>query len=221
MQYIILFLEGIITFVSPCMLPMLPVYISYFAGGTGSRKRALINSLFFVLGFTVVFVLLGAFAGTLGRFLIKYGRWVNIAAGAVIALFGFNYLEVIDIPFLRSTRQFNYRSEDPGIISSFVFGIIFSIGWTPCVGAFLGSALMMAASSQHSLKGIFMLLVYSLGLGIPFAVSAIIVERVKTVFDFIKRNYKIVNLISGLFLVAVGVAMMTGMLGRLISILSF
>ncbi|NLM76311.1 MAG: cytochrome c biogenesis protein CcdA [Clostridiaceae bacterium] len=220
MHYIILFLEGIITFVSPCMLPMLPIFISYFAGGTNSRKRAFINSVFFVLGFTIVFVALGAFAGTFGRLLVVYGRWVNIVAGAIIVLFGFNYLEVINIPFLRSSKQIDYQPKDPGIISSFVFGIIFSIGWSPCVGTFLGSALMMAASSQHSLKGIFMLLIYSLGLGIPFIASAIILERLKTVFDFIKRNYKVVNLVSGLLLVMVGIAMMTGMLGRLLSVLS-
>ena len=173
-----------------------------------------------MLGFTIVFVALGAFAGTFGRLLVVYGRWVNIVAGAIIVLFGFNYLEVINIPFLRSSKQIDYQPKDPGIISSFVFGIIFSIGWSPCVGTFLGSALMMAASSQHSLKGIFMLLIYSLGLGIPFIASAIILERLKTVFDFIKRNYKVVNLVSGLLLVMVGIAMMTGMLGRLLSVLS-
>ena len=221
MQYIILFLEGIITFVSPCMLPMLPIFISYVAGGTGNKKRAFINSSFFVLGFSIVFVMLGAFAGTFGRLLVEYSRWINIVAGAIVVLFGFNYLEVINIPFLKSSKKIDYQLKDPGLFSSFIFGVIFSIGWSPCVGTFLGSALMMAASSQNSLKGIFMLLLYSFGLGLPFVISALILERLKTVFDFIKRNYKVVNVISGLFLVLVGFAMMTGMLGRLLSVLSF
>lgn len=221
MDYIILFLEGIITFISPCMLPMLPIYISYFAGGANSKKRALINSLAFVFGFTIVFVALGAFAGIFGRFLVNYSRWVNIAAGSVIVLFGLNYLEVLDIPFLKNSKRMEYEPKEPGFFSSIVFGVIFSIGWTPCVGTFLGSALMLAASSQNSIKGIIMLLVYSIGLGIPFVLSAVLLERLKSVFDFIKRNYKIVNLISGLLLIVVGIAMMTGMLGRLLSVLTF
>jgi len=221
MDFFILFLEGIITFISPCMLPMLPIYISYFAGGTNKKNKALINSLAFVFGFTVVFVALGAFAGTFGRFLVNYGRIVNITAGAVIILFGLNYLEVLNIPFLKNTKKVEYEPKDPGLLSSFVFGVIFSIGWTPCVGTFLGSALMMAASSQNSTKGIIMLLLYSAGLGIPFVLSAVLLEKFKSVFDFIKRNYKIVNIISGLLLVIVGISMMTGMLGRLLSVLSF
>ena len=218
MDYFISFLEGIITFVSPCMLPMLPIYISYFAGGQNNKKTTLMNSLGFVLGFTIVFVLLGAFAGTFGKLLINYSKWVNIFAGGIVLVFGLNYLGVFNLSFLKNSSRMEYAPKNPGFITTLLFGIIFSIGWTPCVGAFLGSALMMAASSQDSLKGILMLVSFSLGLGIPFVISALLLDRLKGVFEFIKRNYKIVNIISGLLLVIVGIAMMTGMLGRFLSI---
>ncbi len=220
MDYFISFLEGIITFVSPCMLPMLPIYISYFTGGNNSRKKALINSIGFVLGFASVFILMGAFAGTFGKLLMSHAKMVNIITGAIVLFFGLNYLGVFNLEFLKNTKKIGYQPKNLGFASSALFGIIFSIGWTPCVGAFLGSALMLAASSQDSLKGILMLASFSLGLGIPFICSAILLNKLKSVFDFIKRNYKIVNIISGLILVIVGLAMMTGMLGKLLSVLS-
>jgi cytochrome c-type biogenesis protein len=108
-----------------------------------------------------------------------------------------------------------------GFLSSALFGVIFSIGWTPCVGVFLGSALMLAASSGESLKGIFMLLSFSLGLGIPFIASAILIDRLKSTFDFIKKNYRIINLISGGLLVVVGLMMATGLMGYFLSLLTF
>ncbi|NLL96845.1 MAG: cytochrome c biogenesis protein CcdA [Clostridiaceae bacterium] len=221
MDYLITFLEGIIAFVSPCMLPLLPIYVSYFAGGTENKKRAFINALGFVLGFTVVFVLLGAFAGFFGGFLVRYSKWVNIVAGGIIVLLGLNYMGVISISILNKNRSINKNPSEPGFLSSVLFGTVFSIGWSPCVGAFLGSALMLAASSQESYKGILMLLSFSIGLGLPFMVSALILDKLKGVFDFIKRNYKTVNLISGILLVLLGIAIITGYLGRILALLSF
>lgn len=220
MDYLISLLEGIITFISPCMLPMLPIYLSYFAGGEENKKRALTNSLGFVLGFTVVFVSLGAFAGTLGNLLISHTKWVNLLGGTIVLVFGLNYLGILRISILQNFKKFDYQPKNLGFFSTVIFGVIFSIGWTPCVGAFLGSALMLAATSQNGLKGILMLLSFSLGLGIPFVFSALLLDRLKSVFDFIKRNYKIVNTISGLILVIVGIAMMTGMLGELLAFLT-
>lgn len=219
MDYLLSFLEGIITFVSPCMLPMLPIYISYFAGGRDDRKRTLINSLGFVLGFTIVFVLMGAFAGTFGHILRDYATQINLVAGAVVIIFGLNFLGVLKISLINNTHKIGFKPGNAGFFSSTLFGIIFSIGWSPCVGAFLGSALMFAASSGNVLRGIVMLLFYSLGLGIPFVISAWILDKLKGTYDFIKRNYKVINLISGLLLVIIGIAMMTGMLGKLLSLL--
>lgn len=201
--------------------PFLPVYVSYFAGGTENRKRTFINAFGFVLGFTTVFVLLGAFAGFFGSLLVRYSKWVNIATGGIIVLLGLNYLGIINIAMLNKNRSVNKSPREPGFLSSALFGIVFSIGWSPCVGAFLGSALMLAASAHESYKGILMLLSFSIGLGLPFIVSALILDKLKGAFDFIKRNYKTVNLISGILLVLLGIAMITGYMGKVLALLSF
>lgn len=223
MNYFIAFLEGIITFISPCLLPMLPIYISYFAGQEtlDNRYQAMINALGFVLGFTLVFVSLGALAGTIGGFLKQYSTVVNILSGLIMILFGLNFMGIFRIPFINATKKMNVQIKSFRFFSSVLFGIIFSIGWTPCVGAFLGSALMLAASDGESFKGILMLLAYSLGLGIPFMASAILINRLKTTFDWIKKNYHIINIISGGLLVVVGIFMATGWMGYFLSLLTF
>lgn len=220
MQYFISFLEGIITFISPCLLPMLPIYISYFAGGgERSTKKTVVNALGFVLGFTVVFTVLGALAGTLGSFLIKYQTIVNIVCGAVVIFFGLNFLGVLKLNLFRGMSS-EIETENMGFFSAMLFGMIFSVGWTPCVGAFLGSALMLASTQGQMLKGVVMLLCYSMGLGIPFLISAVLIDKLKGAFLFIKKNYHIINVICGIFLIIVGVGMATGVLGRLLSMLS-
>ena len=220
MLYLIAFLEGIITFISPCLLPMLPIYISYFAGGGArSTPRTVKCALGFVTGFTAVFVAMGALAGTVGSFLREYQTWVNILSGLVVVIFGLNFLGVFRLNLFRgSDRQVN--TDKMGFFSAFLFGVVFSVGWTPCVGAFLGSALMLASQQGHALQGMGMLLAYSLGLGLPFLVSAVLIDYLKSAFNWIKRNYAVINRVSGIALVAIGILMMTGMLGRLLSLLS-
>ena len=219
MQYIIAFLEGIITFISPCLLPMLPIYISYFAGG-GERttRKTLTGSLGFVTGFSIIFVILGALAGTVGSFLRSHQTVVNIVSGLIVIFFGLNFLGVFHINLFRGSRH-NAIKEDMNFFSALLFGMIFSLGWTPCVGAFLGSALMLASQQGHALKGMLMLLAYSLGLGIPFILSAVLIDYLKSAFNWIKRNYKVINLVSGCLLVLIGILMATGTLGRLLSLL--
>ena len=220
MQYFISFLEGIITFISPCLLPMLPIYISYFAGGgERSTKKTVVNALGFVLGFTVVFTVLGALAGTLGSFLIKYQTIVNIVCGAVVIFFGLNFLGVLKLNLFRGMSG-EIETENMGFFSAMLFGMVFSVGWTPCVGAFLGSALMMASTQGQILKGVVMLLCYSMGLGIPFLISAVLIDKLKSAFLFIKKNYYIINVICGIFLIIVGIGMASGVLGRLLSMFS-
>lgn len=220
MQYFISFLEGIITFISPCLLPMLPIYISYFAGSdTKNTKKTLIGAFGFVLGFTIVFISLGALAGTIGSFLKEYQTAVNIISGLIVIVFGLNYLGIFKLNIFQGSK-INFDTHNLNFFSSVLFGIIFSIGWTPCVGAFLGSALMMASGQGKVITGMLMLLAYSLGLGIPFILSAVLIQKLKTTFDFIKRNYRIINLISGILLIIVGIMMATGTLGRLLTILS-
>ena len=220
MRFVLLFLEGVITFISPCMLPMLPVYVSYFAGGSGKGKT-LKNALGFVLGFTLVFIALGAFSGGIGRALQQYGTAVNIVTGLVVLVFGLNFLGVFKIRFLNRTANHRVNIKDLGFWSSIVFGIVFSVGWTPCVGAFLGSALMIASQQGSVAQGMAMLLVFSLGLGVPFVISAVLIEKLKGAFDFIKKHYRIINVVSGSLLVLVGILMMTGTFGYFLSLLTF
>lgn len=220
MDYFIAFLEGIITFVSPCLLPMLPLYISYFMGNDEQAEKTHIikNALGFILGFTFIFLILGAFAGSLGHLLKDYNRQVQILCGIIIILFGLNFTGWIRIPLLNKSKTSSVNTSNLNFGSSFLFGSIFSISWTPCVGAFLGSALMMASTKSSFIEGMLMLLLYSLGLGIPFFLSALLMDRLKQTFDFIKKHYKLVHYISGGILIFVGILMITGTFGILFRI---
>lgn len=220
MQYLISFLEGITTFISPCLLPMLPIYISYFAGGNGDRstRKTITNALGFVLGFTVVFVALGAVAGTLGGLLKEYQTIINIVTGAVVVFFGLHFLGLFKLHIFKGMKAFD-GTKELGFFSTALFGIIFSVGWTPCVGVFLGSALMLASQQGETFTGILMLLAYSFGLGIPFVASAVLIDKLKGTFNFIKKHYRIINIVCGVLLTAVGILMMTGLLGRILHLL--
>lgn len=225
MEYLLLFLEGIITFISPCILPMLPLYILYFVGESDNevkgKYKALVNSLGFVIGFTIIFTLLGTLAGTFGSFIKEQSVVINILGGFIVVLLGINYIGIIKIPFLERSLKMNAKIKTFKFFSSILFGMIFAIGWTPCVGAFLGTALMIAVNSQDVLKGTLMLLIYSIGLGIPFVICAILIDKLKGTFNFIKRNYKMINRISGIVLVIIGIAIMTGYFNKVLSFLTF
>ena len=206
MQYVIAFLEGVITFLSPCLLPMLPIYISYFAGG-GERsvRQTLTGSVGFVAGFSIIFVILGALAGTVGSFLKEHQTLVNIVSGAVVVFFGLNFLGVFKLNLFHGGSR-HVDTQNMNFFSAMIFGMIFSLGWTPCVG--------------HVGQGMMMLLAYSLGLGIPFILSAVLIDYLKAAFNWIKKNYRVINAVSGGLLVLVGVLMATGTLGRLVNLLS-
>lgn len=224
MQYMIVFVEGIISFISPCHLPLLPLYIAYIAGGTdegGIRKNVVLkNSIGFVLGFTLIYVLLGAFAGTLGNFLQEYQTIFSIIVGVIVILFGLNFLGVLP-KFL--AKHSHGKSLEPkkvvGFGSSTLFGIVFAIGWTPCVGAFLGSALLLASQQGSAIQGTLMLLCFSLGLGIPFIFSALLIDKLTSTFDFIKKHYSTVTVVSGIFLILMGILMATGLMTRVLTLL--
>ena len=225
MLYLITFLEGIISFISPCMLPMLPLYLSYFAGDSGKNStdekqgssRVLLHACAFVVGFSAVFIALGVFAGSLGMLLTRYQTVLNIVCGIIVILLGLSYLEVFRIPFFGGMKS---RQKAGSTVSAFVFGVVYSVSLTPCVGAFLGSALMMASSSGGAVRGAVLLLCYALGLGIPFLLSAVLLEQLQSAFRFIKQHYKIINTVSGFFLIAVGICMMLGWMNRLMALFS-
>lgn len=199
---------------------MLPVYISYFAGG-GERniKKTLRGALGFVLGFTIVFVAMGALAGTIGALLKEYQTAVNIVSGIIVIFFGLNFLGVFKLNIFKGSSK-KVNTQNMGFFAAMLFGIVFSISWTPCVGAFLGSALMLASQQGHVGEGVLMLLAYSLGLGIPFVLSAVLIDYLKSAFNWIKKHYKIINIVCGVLLILVGILMATGLIGRLFALLS-
>ncbi len=204
MEYLVTFIEGIASFISPCILPVIPIYISYFATDSKSTKKSIINSLGFISGFSIIFILLGVFAGTFGKFIHQYSDYMNIIFGIFLIVIGLNYLGLIFIKFLNRSKGISKLDNNLTFITSILFGIIFSLSWTPCVGAFLSSALILASTTGSVLKGAFLLLLYSLGLAIPFLITTIFLEKLKTTFDFIKKHYNIINKISGSILLLFG-----------------
>lgn len=204
MEYLITFIEGIASFISPCILPVIPIYISYFATESKSMKKSIINSLGFVCGFSIIFILLGVFASTFGKFVHEYTDYINIIFGIFLIIIGLNYIGVLFIKFLNKTKGTNQEKKNLTFITSVLFGIIFSLSWTPCVGAFLSSALILASTTGSVLKGATLLLIYSLGLAIPFIVTTLFLEKMKSTFDFIKKHYNIINKISGSILILSG-----------------
>ena len=214
MEYLITFIEGIASFISPCILPVIPIYISYFATESKSMKKSIINSLGFVCGFSIIFILLGVFAGTFGKFVHEYTDYINLIFGIFLIIIGLNYIGVLFIKFLNKTKGTNQEKKNLTFITSVLFGIIFSLSWTPCVGAFLSSALILASTTGSVLKGATLLLIYSLGLAIPFIVTTLFLEKMKSTFDFIKKHYNIINKISGSILILSGVwYTITGIIG--------
>ena len=216
MSYFISFLEGIITFISPCLLPMIPIYLTYFAGsGERTTKKTITGALGFVTGFTMIFVSMGALAGTIGSFFTEHQTIVNIVCGLIVVFFGLNFMGVFKLTLFKGMKK-DISTDHMSFFSAVLFGIVFSLGWTPCVGAFLGSALLLASQEGQALQGILMLLCYSMGLGIPFLLSALLIDSLKGAFAFIKKHYTIINFISGCLLVIVGILMATGTLGRIL-----
>lgn len=219
MDYLMTFLEGIITFISPCILPMLPIYISYFMGQDNTKNeklnvKALINSLGFVLGFTTVFTILGVLSASFGILVREYIRYVNIIFGIIIVVFGINLMGIITIPWLNNVKGINVKINRFTFVSSYIFGIIFGATWSPCIGAFLGTALSIIAVNGNIIKGIILILIYCLGLGVPLMVSTILIDKLKNSFNYIKSHYKVINLVCGMFLCIIGILMITGLIDK-------
>ena len=233
MGYLACFFEGIATFVSPCLLPLLPVYVAFFAGNAGKdasgesaldtdglNMRALVRALAFVLGFGFPFTLMGAFAGALGSLLVSYRRVLDVACGLVMVLLGLGYLDVVPVrPFAGSVRMGSW-ARGAGVVSAVAFGAAFAVAWTPCVGTFLASALSLAASSGSAVQGTVMLACFSLGLGVPFVLAALLIDQLEGTFAWVKAHYDVVNRVCGVMLVAVGVLTACGYLGSWLSVLA-
>ena len=209
MEYLLTFLEGIASFISPCILPMIPIYIAYFMGKEEKNmKKAILNSIGFVLGFTFVFILLSVFASSFGEYVSENMKYFKIIFGVLIIMLGLNYMEILKIKLLEKTKNININIKNFNFIKAFLFGIFFSISWTPCIGTFLSSALLLIAKNQELIKGVTLILLYSIGIGIPFIISTILIEKMKKIFNFIKKNYDIVKKISGILLLIMGIYVM-------------
>ena len=207
MEYFLTFLEGIASFISPCLLPMLPIYISYFSGSDSKKNKALKNSLAFVLGFSLIFIILAILSNLMGIFLTQYLRYIKYAFGVLIIFLGLNYMEIFKFKLFSKFKKFKIDVKDMGIIKAFIFGVMFSISMTPCVGTFLSSALLLIANQDSLLKGTILIVLYCLGLGIPFIISSLLIDKLKNVFNVIKKNYKKVKIISGIILIIMGIYM--------------
>ena len=230
MDYLVTFLEGIVTFVSPCLLPMLPVYLAYVAGGVGAAGsadgdahrgtwRAIVGALCFVAGFAAVFTVLGAFAGTLGGLLVSNQRAIDVVCGLVVIVLGLNYLGIIRVPLLDRTLKPGAAARPAGLLGSFVFGVVFALGWTPCVGTFLASALSLAATSGSTLRGVTLLLAYSAGLGLPFVLCAVLMEQLGSALAWAREHARQIEVASGVLLVVVGLLMAAGVFGAWLRVL--
>lgn len=213
MEYLLTFTEGLISFISPCLLPMLPVYIAYLTGGK-QQKSGVKNALGFVLGFTIVFMCMGLLAGLVGKLFAQYRVYVNVVCGLIVVFFGLVYMNIIKIDLPTSKA-----SEVTGFLSAVVFGLAFSVSLMPCVGAFLGSALALAGTQGGVVKGGALLLCYSAGLGVPYVLAAVFIGQLKGVVDFLKRHMRVISIISGIFLILTGVLMALGLLDRLLRML--
>lgn len=213
----LILLEGFLAFLSPCILPMIPIYVLYLGGMDGGEqkpsKRLILNTLGFIAGFTLVFIALGATASALGSLVSQYRIVLQRLGGVVVLAFGLNYLGILKIGFLNRSRSLGASTKDLKIWSSLLFGAAFSLGWTPCLGAFLGTALILASNLDTLYQGMALLLTFSLGLGVPFLLTALLWSRLQSTFGFIKRNLGVIQTISGILLLIVGLLMLLDKFG--------
>ena len=201
MMYVLLFLEGLASFISPCVLPMLPLYLSYLTAK--DDNKVVKNSIGFILGFTITFVILGLLSSTIGIYLTTYMDYIKIVFGLFIVLLGLNYMNLIKLPFINRESKINFKFKNKNFFEDLLFGLVFSITWKPCVGVFLGTALMQVMEKGNIILGMISLLIYSLGLAIPFIISAIFIKKLNN-FEFIKKHYNIIINISGIILIVFG-----------------
>lgn len=209
---------GFLSFISPCVLPLIPGYISYISGmsledmrtaDAGSRRRLIIATLFFILGFSIVFMAMGASASALGALLREHLRLVQKIAGAVIVIFGLHLLGVFRIGFLdRDTRvQTSRKPATP--LGALVVGLAFAFGWTPCIGPILGGILTIAGSKSTVGEGVLLLGVYSAGLGVPFLLTSMAVDKFFLASARVRRHYRTIEMVSGAMLVVLGILIFT------------
>jgi cytochrome c-type biogenesis protein len=222
---VVAFGAGLVSFISPCVLPLVPGYLSFVAGvSLGElrngdvaeiRQKVLFNTLAFVLGFSAVFIALGASASALGSLLLERQREIAQVAGLVVIVFGLHTMGVLRIPFLYQEKRAQMVSKPAGLVGSFLVGVAFAFGWTPCIGPILASILSLAATEGTFKAGIVLLVAYSLGLALPFLLTALAFNQVVLVFDQLKRHMRMIEILSGSLLIGVGILISTHELDRI------
>lgn len=224
--YVGALIAGLLSFLSPCVLPLIPSYITYITGLSFAdlqaehpshivRRKAMLHALAFIVGFTVVFVLLGASATFVGSFLQEHIGALRKVGGVLIVLFGVHVTGLVPLHFLMGEKRVHLHQKPAGYVGSFLVGIAFAAGWTPCIGPILASILMVAATEGSIMQGIILLLLYSLGLGIPFFLSALAMHQFMAVFNRFKKFIRVFEICTGFFLVLVGILIYTNGLTRL------
>ncbi len=220
-------LAGLLSFLSPCVLPLVPAYLGYLSGASVSRSNearsrrfdTFLHALFFVLGFSVIFVALGATASLVGRLLNQHVYTLQRIGGIILIIFGLHTIGIIKIPFLYYEARAEMKARpELGYLSSFLIGLAFAAGWTPCVGTVLSAIFFLAADAQTVGQGMVLLAAFSLGLGLPFLLVGGAFETIAPWLRKLNRHLKVVSVVSGLFLMAVGVAIFAGWLGYLASL---
>jgi len=221
---LVAFSAGLLSFLSPCVLPLVPSYVTFITGlgledVSRARRTTLIHALLFVLGFSFIFVSLGAGATAFGQLMLAYRSWIARAGGVLMVLLGLWMLGVLRIGALQQERRVHLTDKPLGYLGTVVVGIAFGAGWTPCLGPTLGAILALAATQTQLSKGITLLAMYSAGLAVPFLLAALFVERFLSFFTTFKRYLGLVNRIAGVLLILVGIGMFTGWFERLAALL--
>ena len=228
---LIAFCAGVLSFVSPCVLPLVPSYISYITGVsfkdlTDAQARRRVrwatasHSLLFIAGFSTVFILMGASASYLGQLLGKYQYWIMKIGGVLIIILGIQFMGVINIPFLQMERRFELKGRPLGYLGSFLVGVIFAAGWTPCIGPILSTILLYASTSKNFATGIYLLIMYSFGLAVPFFLTSLTFSSFLSAFEKMKKYMRVINIVSGCLLIIIGILFLTDQFRVLNSYLS-
>lgn len=226
--YITAFLGGVLSFLSPCVLPLIPSYVSFITGisfedlkkidKAQTRKLTLVNSSAFVAGFSTVFILLGVSSAYVGKFLAFYYDYIRVIGGIIVILLGLYVMGILKLNFLASDKRVHLQSKPKGHFGSYIVGLTFGAGWTPCIGPILGAILFIASTTGSALKGFYLLLVYSLGLAIPFIVTSVAINSFLSHFTAIQKYMKIIMIISGLLLIGFGIILLTDKVHILLSL---
>ncbi len=216
---VVAFSAGLLSFLSPCVLPLFPSYLSFITGmsvdrlatdvSAGSRRRVILHSLAFIVGFSLVFVALGASFSAAGQFLLGYRKWIRIGGGLLIVLFGLYLAGVLRLGLLSRTRQIEIKTKPVGYLGTFAVGVTFAVGWTPCVGPILGSILSLAGTAETVRKGVGLLLAYSAGLALPFFLSSLALGGFLRFFRRYRTAMPVVERVAGALLVVVGLLVLT------------